>query len=95
MNEALSRWEQYIHHEEQDRLVQMAVIHARFEIIHTFSDGNGRLGRTIIPIVLYRYQLMILRLFWVRRELWATRAILFDDAFPSSFHVRASILLVV
>ena len=48
----LSNWEKYCHYDEKDRLVQLAIIHAQFEIIHPFLDGNGRVGRIIIPLFL-------------------------------------------
>lgn len=48
----LDNWEKYYHFEERDPLVQLAVIHAQFEIIHPFLDGNGRLGRILIPLFL-------------------------------------------
>jgi Fic family protein len=32
--------------------VQLAIAHAEFEAIHPFLDGNGRLGRLIIPLFL-------------------------------------------
>lgn len=50
--ESLSNWEKYCHYEERDRLAQLAIIHAQFEIIHPFLDGNGRLGRMLIPLFL-------------------------------------------
>src|SRR3989338_8013734 len=38
--EHLSNFEKYFHYDEKDRLVQLAMIHAQFEIIHPFLDGN-------------------------------------------------------
>jgi Fic family protein len=35
-------------------VVQAALIHAQFETIHPFADGNGRAGRTLIHVVLKR-----------------------------------------
>jgi Fic family protein len=49
----MSNIEKYIHSKEIDPLVQLAIIHAQFEIIHPFGDGNGRLGRIIMPLFLF------------------------------------------
>lgn len=35
-------------------VVQAAVVHAQFETIHPFADGNGRVGRALIHVVLRR-----------------------------------------
>jgi Fic family protein len=48
----MSNWERYIHSQEKDPLVQLAIVHAQFEMIHPFGDGNGRLGRILFPIFL-------------------------------------------
>ncbi|EKD93945.1 MAG: Filamentation induced by cAMP protein Fic [uncultured bacterium] len=49
-----SNLERYIHSGDViDPLVQIAVAHYQFEAIHPFMDGNGRVGRLLIPLFLY------------------------------------------
>ncbi len=54
----LDNWEKYYHLDRPDPLVQLAVLHAQFEFLHPFLDGNGRLGRILIPIFLYEKKLL-------------------------------------
>ena len=49
----MTNLENYIHYDEVDLLVQAALIHCQFEMIHPFKDGNGRIGRLLIPLFLY------------------------------------------
>ena len=55
----LENLEKYIsEYDEQSALVQAAIIHAQFEKIHPFKDGNGRIGRMLIPLFLYYKNVM-------------------------------------
>ncbi len=54
-----SNLERYMHGDgEQDTLVQIAVAHYQFEAIHPFYDGNGRIGRLLISLMLYEKKLL-------------------------------------
>lgn len=51
--DAMGRWERFVNNEQfSDPYVQAAIIHAEFESIHPFLDGNGRIGRMLIPLFL-------------------------------------------
>jgi len=73
LQQHLDNWEKYYHAEERDSLVQLAVVHAQFEIIHPFLDGNGRLGRILIPLFLYEKQLLSRPMFYLSTYLEAHR----------------------
>lgn len=49
---ALGALEKYLHTDELPTLVKVGLAHAQFETIHPFLDGNGRVGRMLIPIML-------------------------------------------
>ena len=67
--ELLDNWERYYHEQcsEQcpDPLGQLAIVHAQFEIIHPFLDGNGRLGRILIPLFLFEKGLLSRPVFYL------------------------------
>jgi Fic family protein len=52
--ECLDSFEKFLHDEAQKLplLVQLSLIHVQFETIHPFLDGNGRLGRLLIALLL-------------------------------------------
>lgn len=78
LQQGLSRWERYIHEEAPDRLVQVAIIHAEFEALHPFLDGNGRLGRILIPLLLWQYGLIRAPMFYLSAYLERHRATYYD-----------------
>ncbi|MGJ3241638.1 MAG: Fic family protein [Opitutales bacterium] len=51
-------WENYIHSDQPNTLVQLGLAHAEFESLHPFLDGNGRLGRMILPLFLYERKML-------------------------------------
>ncbi len=46
-------------------IVKIAFIHAYFELIHPFEDGNGRVGRILIPILLKKYGVLSTPYFYI------------------------------
>ena len=52
MNRALNDLERFLHETELPLLVQLAIAHYQCEVIHPFLDGNGRIGRLMIPLML-------------------------------------------
>jgi len=63
--ENLDAYEKYLHAEDDDALVQVAIIHAQFEIIHPFLDGNGRIGRILVPLYLHSKNILHQPMFYI------------------------------
>ena len=66
MNLALDAFEKYLHSEnEHPPLVRLAFIHYQFEAIHPFLDGNGRIGRLLLSLLLVNWKLLPLPLLYL------------------------------
>jgi Fic family protein len=72
--EHLYDWESYYHDDNaKDPIVQAALLHAQFELIHPFVDGNGRVGRMLIPLFLCERKVLPSPTFYISGYLEATR----------------------
>jgi Fic family protein len=69
----LEVWEQYVKSEDIDMLLQAGVVHAQFELLHPFLDGNGRIGRLLIPLFLFQKQCISSPMFYLSAYLEAHR----------------------
>ena len=68
----MSNLENYINNTVEDDipiLIKVSIIHAQFETIHPFFDGNGRMGRVLIPLYLYSNRIIDSPYFFISRSL--------------------------
>lgn len=66
MHEALDALEKYLHSDDvYPPLLRLALVHYQFEAIHPFVDGNGRVGRLLLSLLLAQWQLLQLPLLYL------------------------------
>ena len=73
LQDYLEQWERYIKGDDIEPLVQTAVMHAQFELLHPFKDGNGRIGRILIPLFLFQKRKLSQPMFYLSSYLEANR----------------------
>ena len=90
MQEALSRLEYFINHDDEfgaiDVLVRAALMHYQFETIHPFLDGNGRIGRLLITLFLMEKGAMLTPVLYLSYFLKRNKTEYYDRM----MHVRAN-----
>jgi Fic family protein len=69
----LQAFETYLGFDDFDALVQTAIVHAQFELIHPFKDGNGRIGRLMIPLFLFQKRALASPMFYLSEYLESQR----------------------
>lgn len=62
-----------IQEDSLDPIIQTALVHAQFELIHPFDDGNGRIGRLLIPLLLMHRNCLVSPSFYISRYLESDR----------------------
>lgn len=78
MLDDLAAWEKFLHDETLPPLVQTALMHYQFEAIHPFLDGNGRVGRLLITLLLMQRGVLPLPLLYLSAFFEATRRDYYD-----------------
>jgi len=81
IDNCMSNLEKYINNTMDDDtpvLIKVAIIHAQFETIHPFFDGNGRMGRVLIPLYLYSNSIIDSPYFFISRSLEEQRVRYYD-----------------
>jgi Fic family protein len=73
MEECLGQWETFLHDRTMPTLAHAALAHYQFEAIHPFLDGNGRVGRLLITLLLLERGVLPLPLLYLSAFFEATR----------------------
>ena len=69
----LDSWERFLHDDALPPLVHAALAHAQFEAIHPFLDGNGRVGRLLITLLLVEWEIIPSPLLYLSAYFESTR----------------------
>ena len=72
--DCLQDWERFLHDRTLPALVHAGLAHAQFEAIHPFLDGNGRVGRLVVTLLLIERDVLPAPLLYLSAWFEATRS---------------------
>jgi Fic family protein len=85
MHEGLDTFEKYLHQDDPfPPLIRLAFIHYQFEALHPFVDGNGRIGRLLVSLLMVNWNLLPLPLLCLSAFFEANRQAYYDLLFGVS-----------
>ncbi len=73
IGELMENWLAFWRADTPSPLVQAAVLHGQFEVIHPFMDGNGRIGRLLVSLFLSEKRVLARPVFYLSGRLAARR----------------------
>lgn len=81
LNDLLENFIKFVNVQDDtlDPIIQAALVHAQFEIIHPFDDGNGRIGRLLIPLFLMKRGCLVSPSLYISKYLEADRDAYYEN----------------
>lgn len=65
VNDYIEDLMKYIDNDKEKSLIKASIVHYQFEAIHPFDDGNGRIGRLLIPLLLFAEKKITLPILYI------------------------------